>query len=197
MAIVDVADGVKFGRTEDKSRVPVFFEMSNDAVDDLPKRYKYSKADSDWVEVDVTGFTSNLLNTTVQSLGLTDAKYASTAKGTSSNSKVWKVKVLKAESSVTRDESGVPSGSPAEYTYFSIPVPGWLTVFLFAHSVYAALKADSSVFVSDGDNSPSVDDIVAFISPAGRSYSGKALDRIASTDDPPSDGGGSGGDPTP
>lgn len=185
MAIVDQIAGTKFGRTADKSRVPTFFEFSNDAVDDLPTRYRYDKATSDWVETSITGFTSALLSTTVQSLGLTGPVYASSAQGTQTGSKTWKVKVLTAIGNVTRDAAGVPSGSPATFTYFSIPVPSWVNTFLFAHSVFKALFAEASVFISDGSNEPVADDIVAFISPGGRTYSGAAMNRLFVTVEPP------------
>lgn len=190
MAVVAQADGVKFGRTKDKTRVPVFFEFSTDAADDLPVRYRYSRKDEDWSSDELTGFTSNLLSSTSTSLGLTAAKYKSDSKGVSSNAKVWKVKILTAEGNVTRSAAGVPSGSPAKYTTFSIPVPTWVSIFHFAHSVFKALEADSDVFISTGSNEPSVNDIVSFISPAGKTYSGKQLKKISDTAEPPERDGG-------
>lgn len=185
MAIVAQAAGVKFGRTADKSRIPTFFEFSTDALDNLPSTYRYDKSAADWVEATITGFTSRLLNSTVQSLGLTTPEYASSAKGTETGSKIWKVKILSVVGNVTRNAQGVPSGSPAVYTYFNIPVPSWINNFLFAHSVFRALKADSDVFISTGSNTPAVGDIVAFVSPFGRSYSCAALDRLLTTVNPP------------
>lgn len=190
MAIVAQADGVKFGRTKDKTRVPVFFEFSTDAADDLPVRYRYSAKDEDWSPDELTGFSSNLLSSTSESLGLTATKYKSDSKGVSSNGKVWRVKVLTAVGNVTRSSAGVPTGSPPKYTVFSIPVPSWLSVFLFAHSVFKALEADSNVFIGSGDNSPAVGDIVSFISPSGVTYSPKQIKQISDAAEPPDGSGG-------
>lgn len=188
MPLIEVPAGVKFGRSKVKSRVPIFFTFTTDSLDDVPKRYKYKASTDDWEQSSVAGFSSRLLDTTVQSLGLTEAKYKSFAKGTGSGSKVWKIVASVTASTVERLGAGAPTGRPAKVTTFNIPVPSWLSVFLFAHSVYSAIKTENAVYNASSGDSPAPGAILRCISPSGISYSPAALQRILDASEPPDPG---------
>jgi hypothetical protein len=174
----------RFGRSANKQRVAIRFDINSQAEDDIPKMWRFDATKNDWEEVQVKAFASSLLVTTQEQLNLKGDKFKSTAKGTKAGSKVWKVKVLAEKSTLTHDAgTGKPSGKPARYTTYNIPVPTWVSNHVFAHSVHARLKEVTDMVSGSGE--PQSGMIVGYVSPNGRSYSVAAMNVLLSSSEPP------------
>jgi hypothetical protein len=177
---LDTSDGGKgsqsdnlkfaFGRGSDKGRTSVAFAISSNGQKAVPKQWRYDYTLEAWEDKTPTSVVSFLPNLTRKALRLDNGNFDTQARGTKSASKDWKVKVLSAQSTVKRDLfNGKPTGRPAKYTCYSINVPFWVSAYVFAQSVHAALRAQVNLW--DGKDQPNVGDIVSYITPYGRTLS--------------------------
>jgi hypothetical protein len=174
-----------FGRAADRSRIGTAFPLDNAARNAVKSRYVYDYTKEAFEKKSPIEVVCALLQTTRKALLLDGGTFDSVNRGTKSASKSWKVKVLTAKSSVARIAvGGVPTGSPAKYTYYDINVPSWVNTFIFAHSVFNTLKSQVNYF--DGTGTANVGDIVGYITPAGRYIPWSAMNVIWKLNTPPS-----------
>lgn len=175
---------VAFGRSKIKSRESVEIVIPDDLKKALPKVWVFDETKEEWEEKTPDKFNLNILDTTRKALQFKDAAVKGAGKQKVSN-KVWKVVVLDRKSNVSNpaDEDGKPTGKPAKYTQYNMPVPGYLTIWGFAKTVYKTLKTDNKVINETDDLVENK--VTKFITPSGRSIGVSAMESLlASTTDP-------------
>lgn len=176
--------GFYFTRDGSRTKVAIKFSINSAAQDDVKARYVYDYTSSAWENKTPVSFSSRVLVTTRLQLSLDDEAFVSSSPGTQSQGKLWKAVRLIAPSTIERTPGSAPTGSPAVLTRYSIPVPSWVSKFVFAHSVYEAISAHNTIHLGVGE--PEAGDIIAFISPSGKTIPCAALEDLLTSTDPPS-----------
>lgn len=182
---------IRFGRSSNKTRVGVKFPIEADAKDDVPKFSIYDKSTDKWEKKSAESVNCSMLVTSATIFNLTENNgikkaYQYSGQGTKSGAKTWKAIILAAESTIKEevDTTGKAnkSGKPAKYTSINITVPGWVTIFVFANSVYSSLAKEITHSV---DGTPKVGEVVKYISPHGRTISTTTLQTLSKAAEPP------------
>lgn len=169
----------KFGRSANRSRTRIKIPLNGATA---PKHYTYDRTKKAWEQKTTTHVYLNMLQSTAEALKVADADIVGGASGRIS-SKVWKAKVLAVKGTV-EVKNGVPSGVPNGYTHFNLAVPAWMTIWDFAKCVYKYFEG-KGICDSDG-KADEVDQVIAFVSPSGRTYSCSTLKAMAGKAAPPS-----------
>lgn len=170
----DLKSDYKFGRSASRSRVRIKFPLNGATV---PSQWVYDKTKKAWEEKKSDAVYINVLASTATAFRLEEE--IDGAPDNRVSSKVWKVKVLVTKSTVKAGSNGgKPSGKPAEYTYFNLPVPSWLNVWDFAKSVVFYLNTKEQLVDADG-KADNEGQIIAFVSPDGKTYGAKILVELA------------------
>jgi hypothetical protein len=175
---------IRFGRDPDRGRVCTIFPLDTPAKNSLKGFYRYDYTKEAWESKLPTSVRSSLLNTTRRALILDGGLYDGVGKGVGSGGKVWRIKVCAAVSTIARTQVGTfPAGAPAKYTYYNIPVGNWVTAWIFAHSVFPVLRTQVNQY--DGSSPLQLGQVVAYISPFGRSYTYNQLNVLYKLQTPP------------
>lgn len=182
VAYTQTPPGKYFTRDGSRQKVSIKFSIGTAAQDDVKARYTFDYTSNSWESKTPTEFSSRVLATTRLQLSLDGEEFLSTAPGTQSQGKLWKVVRAIAPSTVVRVPGSAPTGSPAVLTRYSIPVPSWVSKFIFAHSVYEAISAYNTIYLGVGE--PSAGDIISFISPSGKTIPCAALEDLLTATEP-------------
>ena len=181
---LQASEKVAFGRSKKKSRESVEIEIPSKVKSTLPKVWSYDETKESWEDKTPDKFNLNILDTSRKALLFDEDKVVGSGNQKVSN-KVWQAVVLDRESTVVNnaDEDGKPTGKPAKYTHYNIPIPAYLTIWGFANTVYKTLKTDNKV-VNTGDEQKE-NEIEKFVTPDGKTISVSVMEALLSASKDP------------